>query len=727
MSFGQYRQNLNLMHIVIGAATVALWFWVGADKTSWTDRRDYVWATYTNNGSDNAKFRYGFIGFCISNILAPLVYYFLFDHYLNEDEIKRLFQMQSEMQFLMKKQLLETGEKIQRQLTASYTTQTTDAYSPSTNFGQHSDLQTTLFQNMSDIIADAKRQIGTVDPVQAQIRDLHKRKRKRNGSAFGFTIFIVCFGFVILGSLSSAWAKQDLNLDIYGNAEHLQFQTDFTRGSYSDQVLVLTNKTDTKSLQVILGPATEITYGPFSRCMMWDADDENKIERYRMCNGGTEGKKDTMNKHFDIHNWQAIVLVTASFFTLFTVTPIFTNYHYITAYLQLLLPFMFFIFSIVTLATWDDADAGDEFLPHKMDGVWGGDRGSGYAIFICAFLFFWMGSIFWTCCLNQHDGELDIDNRTICWFCLAGLRECVGDDFMSEEKIKELKDKAEKQKQLQYYYQSNTTLKVIQYSIGVVMILFLIQVFGSWTNFDIKFTLQGERNVDYDLSITSLIIGRLCVTDNTAEYFSCGQVIHTVGNRTRFSLIQLVIYMNYASVVFVFWHFWEYLRNARPAHERSFWGVLSLMCGFISLITYFAGAGDCDFKDAGFDDYTGIDDLKMIQPFYECSATYPTGFTTKSSSNWVNSNFEVKNHLTWVIVYIVGLVLYALVFCAELYVYMNRDEYYKKSEHIIKFEKEQEAWKSTLTSKMTTQATFTATSSAPASSKDDTIVDNLSC
>ena len=171
------------MHIVIGAATVALWFWVGADKTSWTDRRDYVWATYTNNGSDNSKFRYGFIGFCISNILAPLVYYFLFDHYLNEDEIKRIFQvrekntfskrkissffkMQSEMQFLMKKQLLETGEKmekIQRQLTASYTTQTTDAYSPSSNFGQHSDLQTTLFQNMSDIIADAKRQIGTVE------------------------------------------------------------------------------------------------------------------------------------------------------------------------------------------------------------------------------------------------------------------------------------------------------------------------------------------------------------------------------------------------------------------------------------------------------------------------------------------------------------------------------------------------------------------------------------
>eukprot|EP00493_Phyllostaurus_siculus_P014802 UN15030 len=87
-----------------------------------------------------------------------------------------------------------------------------------------------------------------------------------------------------------------------------------------------------------------------------------------------------------------------------------------------------------------------------------------------------------------------------------------------------------------------------------------------------------------------------------------------------------------------FGHFWEYLRNARPAHERSFLGECSHSCvGMISLITYFAGAGDCDFKDAGFDAYTGIDDLKMIQPFYECSATYPTGFSTASSSNWVNS------------------------------------------------------------------------------------------
>ena len=77
----------------------------------------------------------------------------------------------------------------------------------------------------------------------------------------------------------------------------------------------------------------------------------------------------------------------------------------------------------------------------------------------------------------------------------------------------------------------------------------------------------------------------------------------------------------------------------------------------ISLITYFAGAGDCDFKDAGFDAYTGVNDLKMIQPFYECSATYPTGFSTTSSSNWVNSNYEVKNHLTYIFFYKIKKIL----------------------------------------------------------------------
>ena len=70
--------------------------------------------------------------------------------------------------------------------------------------------------------------------------------------------------------------------------------------------------------------------------------------------------------------------------------------------------------------------------------------------------------------------------------------------------------------------------------------------------------------------------------------------------------------------------------------------------------------------------------------------------------------------------------LYALIFCAEFYVYLNQDRYYEKSEHIIRFEKEQDAWKTTLSSKE--QATFTATlSSGPASSKDDTVVEDSSC
>ena len=54
-------------------------------------------------------------------------------------------------------------EKVQRQFTTSYTQQTTDVDSPSVNFGQRSDLQTTLFQSLGDIIADAKRQIGTTE------------------------------------------------------------------------------------------------------------------------------------------------------------------------------------------------------------------------------------------------------------------------------------------------------------------------------------------------------------------------------------------------------------------------------------------------------------------------------------------------------------------------------------------------------------------------------------